>query len=82
MAEIEAWIARDNPAAAIRVADRLLEAGHEVGQSPEQYRAIGGRSVRVRVVDSYVLLYRIKEEVQILRVMHGAQDWLNLVDDL
>ena len=81
IAEIEAWIARDSPAAAIRMADRLLAAGYDLDQSHGRYRLLYGNA-RIRVVDGYVLLYRVRDEVQVLRVMHGSRDWQSLIETL
>ena len=82
IAEIEAWIAHDSPAAAIRMADRLLAAGYDLDQSHGRYRLLSVADARIRVVDGYVLLYRVLGEVQILRVMHGSRDWQSLIETL
>lgn len=82
IAEIEAWIAQDNPAAAHRMADRLLAAGYELHDLYARYRRLAPGGVRIRVVAGYVLLYRVLVEVQVLRVMHGSRDWQSLIETL
>ena len=82
IAEIEAWIAQDKPEAARRMADRLLAAGFDLNQSHRRYRRLWPGKIRIRVVEGYVLLYRVLDEVQVLRVMHGSRDWQSLIETL
>lgn len=76
---LDIWIgiARDNPVAADRVYDRLevrvriLEAFPEAGPARPEI----AENARVLVEAPYLILYHILAgHVQIVRVLHGAQD--------
>lgn len=70
------YLARFNPVAAQRVAEALFIAGDSLAVFPHRGR-IGIRpdTRELLSVQPYVIVYRIiGEEVQILRVWHGAQD--------
>jgi len=32
-------------------------------------------------VGPYLIFYRVRDEVQVLRIVHGARDWLALLDE-
>lgn len=78
-AEIEAigdWIARDNPAAAGRMMERLLRRCRSLDRFPERGRPYGPR---YRALDegSYVIVYRLEPasgRVIIAAVLHAARD--------
>lgn len=76
--ELMSYIAKDNPEAANKVANKIWQTTGLLSDHP----AIGkpGRvpGTREMVVSgtSYVLPYRVTaNEVQILRVLHGARKW-------
>ncbi len=69
-------IGQDNPAAANRVAVQLVAACDRLEYLPERGRPglVPGTRELVALWP-YVIVYRIaREEVQILRIWHGAQD--------
>jgi toxin ParE1/3/4 len=73
------YIAADNEEAAHRMMERIHAAIERVAQMP--YSARGGKHAGTRELvvprTPYIVMYRIHEEaIQILRVFHGAQDWL------
>ncbi len=75
---VRAYVARDNPAAAAEVAQRIREAVRILAAYPAAGRA--GRVPHTREVvvsgTPYILPYRIKANtVEILRVFHAAQKW-------
>jgi len=73
---IRAYIGQDNPAAANRVAVQIVAACDRLEYLPERGRPglVPGTRELVALWP-YVIVYRITpEEVQILRVWHGAQD--------
>jgi len=75
--EIRAYIGMDNPHAASRMAQNLLQAGNALKTLPNRGRPTGLTDVRELVVPGtpYLLVYRVTAEaVQILRVWHGAQE--------
>lgn len=71
-------IAQDNPRAAIEQGDRIA---HQVGQlllHPEMGRAGRKPSTRELVISRtpFIVIYRIKgQRIELLRVLHGAQQW-------
>jgi len=80
LADIGNWIARDNPRAAARMVDRLINAGDGLADISLRYPATH-RSLRKRPVGAYVIFYRITDRVEIVRVLHSARDWLSLLDE-
>ncbi|HXY77818.1 MAG TPA: type II toxin-antitoxin system RelE/ParE family toxin [Candidatus Acidoferrales bacterium] len=74
-----AWIERDNPEAAQRVAKIIYEGCGQLKQFPNLGRAssrMNGRRELVFPPLPYVAVYQIKKDVvEISRIFHGAQDW-------
>jgi len=82
--EILEYIARDNPAAADRVARRLMSAIEALAEQPRLGRPGRVAGTRELVIPRlpYVAVYRVAEaahstdeEVEVLRVLHGARRW-------
>lgn len=73
-----AWIARDRPETARRVAVRLRQAVARLAEQPRlgrPGRVAGTRELVLRGLP-YLVAYRVVEgQVEILRVLHGAQSW-------
>ncbi len=70
-------IAKHNPAAADRVYDRLEARVNILSEFPEAgvTRPDIAAEARMLVESPYLILYRIRpEDVQIVRVLHGARD--------
>jgi toxin ParE1/3/4 len=75
---VRAYIARDNPSAAADVAQRIRDAVKILSDYPAAGRAGRVPNTRELVVTGtpYILPYRVRSEsVEILRVLHGAQQW-------
>lgn len=73
-----AHIARDDPAASIRVVGRIREAVDHLARHPWLGRPgrVPGTRELVVAGTPYLVPYRVQEdEVLILRVLHGAQRW-------
>jgi toxin ParE1/3/4 len=69
------YIAHDNPRAAIEHGDRIA---HQLAQHPEMGRAGRKQSTRELVISHtpFIVIYRIKgERIELLRLLHGAQQW-------
>jgi toxin ParE1/3/4 len=76
--EIRSWIAKDNPAAARRVVQRIREAVHKLAETPGLGRPGRVPDTRELVVSRtpYIVPYRVKGDViEIITVFHGAQRW-------
>jgi toxin ParE1/3/4 len=72
------YIAQDNVLAAIRVGDEIERQVEMLLQHPKLGRAGRVKGTRELVITGtpYIVGYRIREEyIDILRVLHGAQDW-------
>jgi plasmid stabilization system protein ParE len=76
-----AFISRDNPAAARRVADRLNEAAQALGEmaTGRSGRVTGSYEKSVGRLP-YIIAYELRsiagrESIVILRVIHTARDW-------
>jgi toxin ParE1/3/4 len=80
-ADLEAlvtYIARDSVAAALTIQERLLDAAYRLGDFAERGRKgrISGTRELVVTGTPYVVVYKLEaDELSILHVVHGAQDW-------
>jgi toxin ParE1/3/4 len=74
-----AWIERDNPEAARRVARTIYEGCAQLKTFPAMGRIssrMNGRRELAFPPLPYIAVYQIKENtVEISRIFHGAQDW-------
>jgi toxin ParE1/3/4 len=75
---VRAYIARHNPSAAVDIAQRIRHAVKILSDYPAAGRAGRVPNIRELVVTGtpYKLPYRVRvETIEILRVLHGAQQW-------
>jgi toxin ParE1/3/4 len=75
--ELEAYISSDNPAAAVRLLERLSKRFDVIADMPgiRRRRERYVRGARSIAECNYVIIYRVKNDaVEILRVVHGALD--------
>ncbi len=71
---IHDYIARDNPPAAIKMAELLYEAGSSLGVLPYRGRAVPGTRMRELIVLPYIIRYQVDgNRVLVVRVRHGAR---------
>ena len=78
LTEAREFIARDDPAAARRVADRLVAAAASLLRSPEIGRAGRIEGTRELVVPKtrFLLIYRVgDEQAEIIHVYHARREW-------
>jgi toxin ParE1/3/4 len=71
-------IARDNTTAAFRTEDRILAAAARLERYPSSGRVGRWGDTRELAVrrTRYLVIYRVlADELQILRIVHGVQDW-------
>lgn len=75
LSEIEEFIARDRPAAAAKLIDRLVDRGDALANHPDRGRKrpeIPGSGLRELVVDHYRIVYRkTASTVEVLTVFEG-----------
>jgi addiction module RelE/StbE family toxin len=72
------YIEADSPRAAVTVDDAIAKAAQRLIDFPNSGRLGRVAGTRELVVTSlpYILVYVVREElVEILRVLHGAQQW-------
>ena len=74
---ITAYIAQDNPRAAVETGDMLIQKAGRLDEYPELGRAGRMKGTRELVVHhNYVLIYRVTgETVEVLRVKHSSMRW-------
>lgn len=71
---IVAYISAFNPAAAVRLGERLIELADSLAEFSERGRDVGEGRREMTTVWPYVLRYRVERDaVIILRIRHGAQ---------
>lgn len=78
LADLRAFIARDNPAAASRIATTLLTAVERLAEMPSLGRPGRVSGTRELVIPGtpYVIPYRLRgERLEIIAVFHGRQRW-------
>lgn len=76
----EAFISKDNPRAALDQIDRVMARVAALAEHPEQGRPGRRRGTRELVVTGtpFLVVYRLRARsarIEILRVLHGAQQW-------
>jgi toxin ParE1/3/4 len=76
-------VAADNPAAALKVLDRINKTAASLGDMPTGRRGrIAGTYEKVVIRLPYIIAYALqslpsgRERVVILRVIHGARNWV------
>lgn len=74
-----AWIERDSPGAARRVAQTIYDGCAKLKDFPSMGRLshrMSGRRELMFPPLPYIVAYRVKQDViEISRIFHGAQDW-------
>lgn len=77
--DIAAFIAKDNPEAALRLGDLIFHRVADLEKFPEFGRVVPERNqpnIREIVVKSYRVIYRVRKNekiIEVLRVWHGAR---------
>ncbi len=75
------FVAQDNPDAADRLLDRIEQSTKLLADHPHigTARPDVAPELRYHPVGNYLLLYRIiKNGIELVRVVHGARDWVSL----
>jgi toxin ParE1/3/4 len=76
---IATFIARDNPAAALKLGDLIFTRVDTLQNFPELGRVVPERNepdIRQIVVKNYRVVYRVRQKertIEVLRVWHGAR---------
>jgi toxin ParE1/3/4 len=79
---INDWIADESLDRAEQFTNELIEVCERISDSPDSNQAIGTYGddiVRRKVFGNYLVFYRIlSDDIEIVRVLHGAQDYADL----
>jgi len=76
--ELMDYIAEDNPEAATKVAEKIWKTSRILSDHPAMGKpgSVPGTREMVASGTPYIIPYRVvANEVQILRVLHGARKW-------
>lgn len=79
--DIWMYIALHDPDAATRLVERLVARVARLADYPESgpARPEIGAGARSITVGNYLVLYRVeRDSVDIVRIVHGAQEWLEI----
>lgn len=75
LTEIGEWIAVDSPRAARKVTQALRALCFGLARAPARFPIDAETGLHRAPHGAYLIFYRIKpEEVQIVRILHGARD--------
>lgn len=73
------YIARDNPVRARSFVQELIEKARQLGDLPQGFPLVpryAHLGVRRRAHGSYLIFYRVEpDQVTVIHVLHGAQDY-------
>ena len=73
------YIARDNPARARSFVQELINKARQLGDLPQGFPLVpryAHLGVRRRAHGSYLIFYRVEpDQVTVIHVLHGAQDY-------
>ena len=78
LADLRAYIAQENPAAAGRIAETILLAVERLAEFPNLGRPGRVTGTRELVIPgtAYVILYRLRgDHLEIIALFHGRQRW-------
>lgn len=76
--QVHEYIARENPAAAVRVILKIQQAVNQLADTPYIGRTgrVEGTRELVILQTPYIVIYRLKgETVQIIRVLHSSRKY-------
>lgn len=72
------YISQDNPQAAYKLYEEIIYKVEALIEFPYSGRPGRVQNTREKIISdlAYVIIYRVhKEMVQVLRILHGAQQW-------
>lgn len=52
-----------------------------LAEMPNRFRQVGGTALRRRPSGNYLIFYSVGDRVEIVRILHGARDWISLLDE-
>ena len=79
--EIILWIAADSARTALTFAESLTSKIESLDRMGHRHPLIGRCDLRRLTYCGYHIFYRIRDQVEVVRIIHGARDWPSLLDD-
>ena len=79
--EIAVWIGADSVPQAVKFVERLTVKALSLDRLALRYPLIGRGGLRRMPFRAYLIFYRVTDQVEVLRILHGARDWASLIDD-
>jgi len=86
IAEIYNYIALDNPNAALRVTDEIMDKIDTLAEFPERCpmvpdSVLAKRGYRMLIIENYIAFFKVfRADVLIYRVLHGKRDYPQLLE--
>lgn len=77
------WIAADNPRRAIAFVQMLREKCLGLADAPRGYELVprfADLGIRQRPFRDYLIFYRVTDVIEVVHILHGAQDWEHLLE--
>jgi toxin ParE1/3/4 len=88
LAELFSYIHNElqNPTAATNIAAKILQRSQSLGNFPELGASLGNIDERLSeyrylVVDNYLVIYRVANQVSVVRILYARSDYLQLLRD-
>lgn len=86
LTELFAYIENElqNPIAARNVATKLLQRSKSLTHSPDMGAALDGihqglSGYRYLIVDNYLIIYKVSDQVNIIRILYARSDYVQLL---
>ena len=86
IAEIYHYIALDNPDAALRVTDEIMDKLDTLNEFPERCpmasdNVLARQGYRMLIIENYIAFFKVfQAEVLVYRVLHGKRDYPQLLE--
>jgi len=86
VAEIYHYIAMDNPDAALRVTDEIMDRIDTLEEFPERCpmvpdSVLARQGYRMLIIENYLAFFKVfKDQVLVYRVLHGKRDYPQLLE--
>jgi plasmid stabilization system protein ParE len=88
IADIYNYISLDNPNAALRVTEEIMDKIDTLAEFPERCpmvpdNVLARQGYRMLIIESYIAFFKVlKADVLVYRVLHGKRDYPQLLDQL
>lgn len=76
--EIARWLMEERPGTVDKLLTGIENAAAKIGETPYAFQIVSryaDHALRRRVYRRYLILYRVTDRVEIIRIIHGARDY-------